>query len=220
MTVRLDLGGLTDSHLSRIFRFFKLLPMIITKKKHRKIHLKNPTFSGKGITLKPTVFLTHVRVWGKAKHERSTGHALWVLLTCRSNQKPLLRFLSEILTQRPQKWLLTGSACLKDLTCAPRGSLAFGFALSPASLPYACSWERKPLGSRVRKNPKHQKHKWWIKKVWLTVVYQTWCMTKNTNDELRRVCSDSVVHLMYDQKHKWWIKKSLFWFCCLPDVGP
>ena len=32
MTVRLDLGGLTDSHLSCIFRFFKLLPMIITKK--------------------------------------------------------------------------------------------------------------------------------------------------------------------------------------------
>ena len=33
MTVRLDLGGLTDSHLSLTFRFFKLLPMIITKKK-------------------------------------------------------------------------------------------------------------------------------------------------------------------------------------------
>ena len=170
----------------------------LLKKKHRKIHLKNPTFFGKGITLEPTVFLTYVRVWGKAEHKRSTGHTPWVLLTCRSNQKPLLRFLSEILTQRPQKWLLTGLACLKDLTCAPRGSLAFGFALSPASLPYACSWERKPLGSRVRRNPKHQKHILWIKKVWFCCVPD----------------------LMYDQKHKWWIKKSLFWFCCLPDVGP
>ena len=32
---------------------------------------------------------------------------------------------------KPHKQLLIGSAHSKDLTCAPRGSLAFGFASSP-----------------------------------------------------------------------------------------
>ena len=42
-------------------------------------------------------------------------------------------FLAQNLTQKSQKRLLIGSACSKDLTCAPRGSPAFG---SPVSVPF------------------------------------------------------------------------------------
>ena len=60
----------------------------------------------------------------EAKHERTSGHTREVLWTRRSNHKPLLRFPCQILTQKPHKRLLIGSARSKDLTCAPTGSFA------------------------------------------------------------------------------------------------
>ena len=82
--------------------------------------------------LEPRGFLAHEQPWGEeAKRKRTSGP--W---TRRSNQKPLLRFSSQILTQKPHKRLLTGSVPSKGLTCAPRDSLAFGFAHSHASSPH------------------------------------------------------------------------------------
>ena len=86
------------------------------------------------LTLELRGFIAHEQREAKRRswtRENLWAHTLRVLWTRRSNQKPILRFL--------------GSACSKDLSCAPRGSLAFSFASSP----HARLWARKPLSSRV-----------------------------------------------------------------------
>ena len=89
-----------------------------------------------GIPWNPEVFLltdehkAKRRGKSEAEHERISGCKSLVLWTYRSNHKPLLRFLSEILTRKPQKQLLIGLAHSKYLTCAPRASLEFHLFIS------------------------------------------------------------------------------------------
>ena len=72
-----------------------------------------------------------MRPRGEAKCERTSGCAVITvgpLNVLIQSETIILRFLSQILTQKLQTQHLIGPAHSKDLTCVPWGSLVFGFA--------------------------------------------------------------------------------------------
>ena len=71
-----------------------------------------------------------MRPRGEAKCERTSGCTVIRSLECADPESEtiVLRFPSQILTQKLQTRHLIGPAHSKDLTCVPWGSLVFGFA--------------------------------------------------------------------------------------------
>ena len=105
----------------------------------------------------------------EAKHERTSGQIVVFKGPNMCNQKSLLRCLTQILTHKlAHKQLLIGLVCLKDLTCVPRGSLAFSFTSSA----YALICEQENLCVPGNKLPE----KWTA--FWETIFQGKWGISR------------------------------------------